>query len=140
MKTMYRVEERIITNLRSNSWEYRQKGEYVNTIEEATEYAKTNVVKKNNYDTGDYKIIERTIDEKTFTVVENIVIQYEWWKEVKRYEIAEKNIVECSQRIAEIEASKVNCNTDASITEKDKKIAQYKEWVACAEAVIAERR
>lgn len=140
MRTMYRVEKRVYTDCEGRSWDYKQSGKYVNTVEEATEYAKANAERKSNYDTGDYRIVERTIDEEAFTVVENIVAQYDWWAEIGRYEYAEEQIARYTQRIAEVEASKVRCKTEKGIARKDKEIAQYKEWIACAEAVIAEKR
>ena len=71
-----------------------------------------------------FTVIEKTIDETTFTVIENEV--YDYYKEVQAKENAKKRITEIEKIIAEIEKTKANCKTERGIARKDKEITEYK--------------
>ena len=71
-----------------------------------------------------FTVIEKTIDETTFTVIENEV--YDYYKEVQAKENAKKRITEIAKIIAEIEKTKTNCKTERGIARKDKEITEYK--------------
>ena len=71
-----------------------------------------------------FTVIEKTIDETTFTVIENEV--YDYYKEVQAKENAKKRITEIKKIIAEIEKTKTNCKTERGIARKDKEITEYK--------------
>ena len=71
-----------------------------------------------------FTVIEKTIDETTFTVIENEV--YDYYKEVQAKENAKKRITEIEKIIAEIEKTKTNCKTERGIARKDKEITEYK--------------
>lgn len=81
MRTMYKVEERVYTNDIGREGKYTEwanrKG-FFETIEEAREIAKTI---KPNLSTGDWKIVEITIDEETFTIKENKIENFNYWEE-----------------------------------------------------------
>lgn len=84
MKTMYRTEERIYTDCEGRYTGWVDRTGYV-TFEEAKE-ATAKIVKRTGYDTGDWRIVARTIDEEAFTVTDEVVAEFDWWKEVGRKE------------------------------------------------------
>ena len=87
---MYRVEERVYTDCEGKYSDWEKGYGYVATIEEAKAIAAT-IKRTSNWDTGDWRIIARTMDEEAFTVEDIIVENYDWWKEVGRYDNARKN-------------------------------------------------
>ena len=91
------------------------------TKEDAIENGVKNVT-ENKAET--FTVIEKTIDETTFTVIENEV--YDYYKEVQAKENAKKRITEIEKIIAEIEKTKTNCKTERGIARKDKEITEYK--------------
>lgn len=137
MKTMYRVEERVYTDCEGkySDWATKSNG-YVATVEEAEAIAAT-VKKENGWDTGDWRIVARTINEETFTVEESIVESFSWWEEIGCYEHAKKNVERYTKAIAELEASKARCKTANGIARKEKEIAWNKEMLAMYERTIA---
>ena len=138
MRTMYRVETRVYTDCECRYSEWTQVQGYVDTEAEAQAIADT-VKRTDAWHTGDWCIIARTMDEQTFTVVDNTVASFDYYKEVQRYIYAEEQVERYTKHIEEVEASKVRCKTERGIERKDKEIAQYREWLAQAQAVLAEK-
>lgn len=83
MRTMYRVEERVYTDCEGRYSDWMPKGDgYVATLEEAKAIAAT--IKRNSgWDTGDWRIRSRTMDEEAFTVKDAIVESHDWEEEKK---------------------------------------------------------
>lgn len=137
MRTMYFTEERFYTDCEGRSSEYRAIGQY-DTIEEAK--AKTADVKKNcGYDTGDWRIVAKTLDETTFTVTEEVVESYDWWEMVGRYNHAEKMAKYYAEDIEKLENSKKNCKTEKGLNRKNAEIERYKNKLAEMENILKER-
>lgn len=137
MTTKYRVEERVYTDCEGkySDWATKSNG-YVDTVEEAETIAAT--IKKNSgWDTGDWRIVARTLNEETFTVEESIVESFNWWEAVGHRENAKKNVERYTRIIAELEASKARCKTANGIARKEKEIAWNKELLATYERTIA---
>lgn len=137
MKTMFKVEERVYTDCEGkySDWTTKSNG-YVATLEEAKAIAAT--IKKNSgWDTGDWRIVARTLNEEAFTVEENIVESFNWWEEIGYRENARKNVERYTRIIAELEASKARCKTANGVARKEKEIAWNKELLAKAEAALA---
>ena len=120
---MFKVEERIYTDCegRNSKW---TASEFVATIAEAEAIAET--ITAEFPCTGDYRIIATTMDEATFTITEEVVKTFNYWKEVKRVEEAKRTIATYEAKIEEAEEAKKRCRTEAGIAKKDKEIAQYR--------------
>lgn len=137
MKTMYRVEANRYTDCEGRHTNWEQMNGYVATIEEAKAMAKN--ITKSYVNTGDWRVVARTMDEETFTVVDEVVESFDYYKEVYRYEQAKKMVAIYAEKIAEIEASKKRCRTEKGIERKENEIAQYKKWMEKEEKIIAEK-
>lgn len=138
MKTMYKVEERVYTDCEGKYTDWQGYG-YVATIEEAKAIA-TTIKKTSNWDTGDWRIIARTMDEEAFAVEDIIVENYDWWKEVGRYDNARKNVEYHTKAIAKLEADKARCTTANGVARKDKDIAYHRAELARAEDILTKKR
>lgn len=124
MKKMYKVEANCYTNAmegRGNEWE--QVEGYKATIEEAEAIAQT--IKKGYANNGDWRIVERTIDEETFSVIDTVVKHFDYWKEIGRKAWAEESIKHIEEKIAKEEESKKRAKTEAGKERKERKIAEY---------------
>lgn len=143
MRTMYRVETREYTDCEARSSKWFVLGDtYYTTKEEAEAKAieKNAKATKNGYFCGDYRVIERTVDEATFTVIDTIVVDYNYFNEVERYEIATRLIETYTKEIARLEASKKNCKTKRGLANIEKVIADCKEKIEKKEKILAERK
>lgn len=107
---------------------------YFNTIEEAQKEA--NKIKPTIVRTGSYTIVARTIDEEKFIVIDKVVKEFDYWKEVKRYEIKEKTIAYLKEEIKKLEEAKKRCRTENGIEKKNKEIEKAKKDIQEAKAII----
>ena len=126
MRTMYIAYERTYTDCegRNSEWTERAKCE---TIENAREVVKTFGKPEDcGMYTGDWKITAKTMDEESFSITENMVESFDWWKEVGQREHAERMIKAYTKDMEMIENSKKNCKTEKGIERKNKEIERYK--------------
>lgn len=125
MKKMYKVEANYYTDvMEGRGSEWKQVNGYKATMEEAEAIAQT--IKEGYANNGDWRIVERTIDEETFTVIDTVVKHFDYWKEIGRKEWAEENIKHIEEKIAKEEESKKRAKTETGIEKKERKIAEYK--------------
>lgn len=132
MKTMYKAEIEQYTDMEGRYTGYAMKGTYQPTLDEALALVAN--YKKTNYSTGNYRIVAVTMDEATFTYTTEIVVQYNYYKEVGRWIQADEMIDYHKKQITEIEASKSRVRTEAGMAKKDKEIAYHASRVAELEA------
>lgn len=126
MKKMYKVEANYYTDvMEGRGSEWKQVEGYKSTVEEAEAIAQT--IKEGYANNGDWRIVERTIDEETFTVIDTIVKHFDYWKEIGRKEWAEESIKRIEEKIAKEEEGKKRAKTEAGKEKKERKIAEYKE-------------
>jgi hypothetical protein len=121
MTTKYIIKEENYTDV---SWgrgsKYIEIEGKFETLAEAKAYG-IETVKATYATSGDFVVVERTIDEATFTVTENEVFKYDYFKAVKVIEYAEKE----EKAIAEAKAELSRARSEKSITRITKKIAEY---------------
>lgn len=124
MKTMYRIEEHRYTEMeRGLGTNWVMVNNYYNTVEEAEHNV---TVKKDYASNGSWRIVARTIDEENFTVTEEVIKTFDYWKEVEWKAVIERNIATHTERIAKVEASKKNARTEIGLARKEKEIAWHK--------------
>lgn len=134
MKTMYRV-DCVTCDADYGFFDDEKIGTtYFNTIEEAQREA--NKIKPTIIRTGSYTIVARTIDEEKFIVIDKVVKEFDYWKEVKRYENKEKTIAFLKDEIKKLEEAKKRCRTENGIARKNKEIEKAKKGIAEAKAII----
>ena len=115
MRTMFRAEYEVYTDMEGREKAYVTKGGYVETAEKAVAMVNTE---------DNYRVIKVTMDEATFTFTEEIVVTYH-----KRDERA-IIIANCERAIATIEAESKRCRKAETIAKKKADIAMYKERIA----------
>jgi hypothetical protein len=126
MKTMFKVEERVYTDCEGRNSEWTVSNQYVETVKEAQAIADT--IKADMIHSGDYKIIATTIDEATFTIVNEVIRVFDAYKEAFK-ENMKGRIAEYEKKIEELEVSKKRCRTEKGIAKKDKEIENYKMYI-----------
>ena len=125
MKKMYRVEANYYTDvMEGRGSEWKQVDGYKATMEEAEAIAQT--IKRGYANNGDWRIVERTIDEETFNVIDTVVKHFDYWKEIGKREWAEESIKHIEEKIAKEEEGKKRAKTEAGKEKKERKIAEYK--------------
>lgn len=127
MKTMFKVEEKVYTDCEGRNVKWIA-SDYIATVEEAE--AKASEVSNQFPHTGSYRIIATTMDEATFTIKDETIKDFDYWREVKRVEEAKKWIAIYTEKIAELEASKTRCKTEKGIAKREKEIAEYRKMIA----------
>lgn len=132
---MYIVSKEIYDDMEGRRIAYREIGKF-ETMAEAKTYANTKITKNKGLNTGNWKIIARTIDEIAFSVTDKQMEYFDWYKNVGRIEDAKKDIVRFTEEINKLELSKANCKTETGIARKDKEIAWYKKYLANAEKIL----
>ena len=115
MRTMFRAEYEVYTDMEGREKAYVTKGGYVETAEKAAAMVNTE---------DNYRVIKVTMDEATFTLTEETVVTYH-----KRDERA-MIIANCERAIATIEAEIKRCRKAETIAKKNADIAMYKERIA----------
>ena len=131
MRTMFKAEVNVYGTIDDRWADFKQKGNYVDTIEEAKELVK-DTPHTFPY-TGDYRVVAVTMDEATFTVTEKIVINFNYYNEIGKWEEAKREIALCNEYIAEIEASKKRVRTENGMNKKNAEIERYKKRIEAME-------
>lgn len=132
MKTMYKAEIEQYTDMEGRYTGYVMRGAYQPTLDEALALVANH--KESSYSTGNYRIVAVTIDEATFTRTVEIIIQYNYYKEVGRWIEADEMIIYHQKQIDEIEASKCRVRTETGMAKKNKEIAYHLDRIAEYEA------
>ena len=125
MKKMNKVEANYYTNvMEGRGSEWKQVEDYKSTMEEAEAVAQS--IKRGYANNGDWRIVERAIDEETFTVTDTVVKHFDYWKEIGKKEWTEESIKHIEEKIAKEEEGKKRAKTEAGKEKKERKIAEYK--------------
>ena len=135
MKTMYRAEQEIFTDMECRRTAWEALTDYT-TKEEAMEATKK-VVKTCGYDTGTWRVVARTIDENTFTFTDEVIAKFDWYEEVGRKQYAREEIERCVERIAKLTLGLERVRTEKGyarkmkeIKENEENIKEMKKWLA----------
>jgi hypothetical protein len=129
MRTMYRADVEIYKDCEGRHTDWEKRGFY-ETPEEAVK-AVCGVTR--GYTTsGDYRIVAVTMDEATFTITENVVIRYDYYKEVTRWARANKDLARAEEELAK--ANKMKPKTETGAARKEKAVAK---WTAEVEKINA---
>ena len=137
MRKMY-IAQVEITDTDGRYTRFVNKGNFENTVEQARENVKD--VKRNYTTTGTWRIVEKMIDEATFTVEEKVVETFDYWTEVRRFEVAERDIKILTNKLEEAEAHLARCKAERTINTAKKEIEWIKKEIAQAEEVLKERK
>ena len=129
MRTMFRADVEIYKDCEGRHTDWEKRGFY-ETPEEAV---KAVCGTTHGYTTsGDYRIVEVTMDEATFTITENVIIRYDYYKEVTRWAWANKDLEHAKAELTI--ATKINAKSETGIARKEKAIAK---WTAEIEKINA---
>ena len=137
MRKMY-IAQVEVTDTDGRYTKFVDKGNFENTVEQAKENVKD--VKRGYTTTGTWRIVEKMIDEATFTVEEKVVETFDYWMEIRRFEIAERDIEIMTNKLEEAEAHLARCKAERTIKIAEKDIAWIKKEIAKAEEVLAEKK
>jgi hypothetical protein len=129
MKTMFRAEVRIYKDCEGRYTEWEKRGFY-ETPEDAVKAVCG--VTHGYTTTGDYRVVEVTMDEETFTTTEKVIIYYDYFDEVTRWAWANRDLAHAEAELTI--ANKINAKTEAGIARKEKAIAK---WTAEIEKINA---
>ena len=94
------------------------------TVEEAIEYGFTNV-KRGMATSGNFKVVEKTMNEETFEITEKDVAKFDYFYGVVRPARAEK----IKEEIAELEKKVARARTENGKAKAEKKIAELREEI-----------
>jgi hypothetical protein len=126
---MYRADVEIYKDCEGRDTDWEKRGFY-ETTEEAVK-AVCGVTR--GYTTsGDYRIVAVTMDEATFTITENVIIRYDYYKEVTRWAWANKDLARAEEELAK--ANKMKPKTETGAARKEKAVAK---WTAEVEKINA---
>ena len=114
------------------------KGNFENTVEQAKENVKD--VKRGFTTTGTWRIVEKMIDEATFTVEEKTIETFDYWTEVRRFEVAERDIKVLTEKLEEEKVHLARCKADRAIKTAKKEIEWIEKEIAKAEEVLKEKK
>lgn len=128
MTTKYCVEEGVYIDEEARKYEMHQVSEYFDTLDEAKEFTKS-IVYVNSWKRGDWRIKKRTIDEKTFIIIDEYVSDFNYWRDVQRYEVAKRNIALYENELAKL---------DSTSPKNQRMINLLTEWIANERALLNE--
>lgn len=128
MTIKYCVEEGVYIDEEAREYEMHQVSEYFDTLDEAKEFAKS-IIYVNSWKRGDWRIKKRTIDEKAFTVIDEYVSDFNYWRDVQRYEVAKRNIGLYENELAKLDPTK---------PKNQRMINLLMEWIANERALLKE--
>lgn len=131
MKTMFRIEANTYTDCEGRYTEWKAVTEWV-TKEEAMN-ATENIARSYSM-TGDWRLVARTIDEATFTVADEIITTFDWWKEIGRKEDAKRCMKVWEKEIEKAEA--IRARTEKGEARKAKAIADAREVYERYRAIV----
>ena len=137
MRKMY-IAQVEVTDTDGRYTRFINKGNFENTVEQAKENVKD--VKRNYTTTGTWRIVEKMIDEATFTVEEKTIETFDYWTEVRRFEVAERDIKILTEKLEEEEKHLTRCRAEKAIATAKKEIEWIKKEIAKAEEVLKERK
>jgi hypothetical protein len=137
MRKMY-IAQVEVTDTDGRYTRFINKGNFENTVEQARENVKD--VKRNYTTTGTWRIVEKMIDEATFTVEEKTIETFDYWTEVRRFEVAERDIRVLTEKLEEEEKHLARCKAEKAIATAKKEIEWIKKEIAEAEEVLKERK
>ena len=121
MRKMYKVEVEVYTDCEGRDTAWTANNEKFETIEEAK--ATTETIANEFPNNGNYRIVECVMDEATFTYTEKVVYNYNYYMEVTRWELLEKNIAYAEEALTKAKARKPK--TETGEARKEKEIAEY---------------
>ena len=128
MTIKYCVEEGVYIDEEAREYEMHQVSEYFDTLDEAKEFAKS-IIYVNSWKRRDWRIKKRTIDEKAFAVIDEYVSDFNYWRDVQRYEVAKRNIGLNENELAKLDPTK---------QKNQKMINLLTEWIANERALLKE--
>ena len=102
------------------------------TAEEAIEYGFANV-KRAMRTSGDFKVVEKTMDEETFEITEKDVARFDYYDGV----IEPAKIEQKEKEIAELEKTVARARTENGRAKAEKKIAEIREEIEAIEEAKA---
>ena len=102
------------------------------TIDEAIEYGFANV-KRAMRTSGDFKVVEKTIDEETFEITEKDVARFDYFDGVVEPAKIEKK----EEEIAELEKKVARARTENGKAKAEKKIAEIRKEIEAIEEAKA---
>jgi hypothetical protein len=137
MRRMY-IAQVEVTDTDGRYTRFMNRGNFENTVEQAKENVKD--VKRNYTTTGTWRIVEKMIDEATFTVEEKTIETFDYWTEVRRFEVAERDIRVLTEKLEEEEKHLARCKAEKAIATAKKEIEWIKKEIAEAEEVLKERK
>lgn len=137
MRKMY-IAQVEVTDTDGRHTRFINKGNFENTVEQARENVKG--VKRDYTITGTWRIVEKMIDEATFTVEEKTVETFDYWTEVRRFEVAERDIEILTEKLEEVEKHLTRCKAEKTIAAAKKEIEWIKKEIVKAEEVLKERK
>lgn len=109
------------------------------SFEDAQTYANEYITRNFNY-SGDYTIIKRTIDEVQFSVTDEVVKEFSYFKEVGRFTLAEKFKAYYKRELDKELENRKKCRTDEGRARKDKRIDKLVECIVKQDEILAERK
>ena len=128
MTIKYCVEEGVYIDEEAREYEMHQVSEYFDTLDEAKEFAKS-IIYVNSWKRGDWRIKKRTIDEKAFAVIDEYVSDFNYWRDVQRYEVAKRNIELYENELAKLDPTK---------PKNQRMINLLTEWITNERALLKE--
>jgi hypothetical protein len=134
MKKMYRAEYERYTDIEGRYTAFKAEGELKATLEEAKALVAN--MGSNFPLTGTYRVVEVAMDEATFTYAEQVIYEFNYYREVKRFEMAKEDIARYERTIAELEAGKKRVRTEKGMAKKEKEIAYWQEWLDARKAQL----
>lgn len=129
MKTMFRAEVRIYKDCEGRYTDWEKRG-FFETPEEAVKAVCG--VTHGYTTTGDYRVVEVTMDEETFTTTEKVIIYYDYFDEVTRWAWANRDLARAEEELAK--ANKIKPKTETGMARKEKAVAK---WTAEIEKINA---
>jgi hypothetical protein len=129
MRTMFRAEIETYKDCEGRHTEWTAKGLFETTEDAVKAVCGTT----HGYVTsGDYRIVKVTMDEATFTITEDVIIRYDYYDEVTRWEWAKKDLARAEEELAK--ANKMKPKTETGMAKKEKAVAK---WTAEIEKINA---
>lgn len=120
MRTMFRAEVETFKDCEGRNTEWTKKGMF-ETPEEAIKAVCG--VAPGYATSGDYRVVEVTMDEETFTTTEKVITHYDYFKEITRWAWANRDLARAEEELAKV--NKIKPKTETGMTRKEKAIAKW---------------
>ena len=128
MRTMFKVMRRL------HDGDFVQYGDFVDKIEDCKEL--TSSIVPNLISTGDYRVVKVTMDEATFTMKEEVVVNYDFQSRCGRFVTAKKIIAMMTAEKLEHEARRRHLRSADVIALCDREIAKCEREIQYAYKVL----